>query len=90
MVSPLLDTEAWFHANEMVFVISAVGMSGAENEPEYHISATPVGNGLSLSDRKLAWVAQQFGMEDAEEDNPIIGCAARNLWLPVECREYVH
>jgi len=89
MVSPLLDTEAWFHANEMVFVISAIGISGAEDEPEYHISATFEGN-VALSDRKLAWVAQQFGMEGAEEDNPGVTGYTRNLWLPVECHDYVH
>lgn len=82
--------EPWYHAEHMIFVLSAVEVAttpkGEEDlGPEYHLSMSRAfrSGPERLSRDAARWVLKQFGMEDATEDNHVPHGKVRNWWLPV-------
>lgn len=76
--------EPWIHENGL-FVLSAVEVTDQPDEmplgPLYHVSITR--NSTRATGAEAAWVIEQFGMSDAEEDNHVPGGKVRNFWRPV-------
>lgn len=86
-------TEFWFHAANMLSVITAVEVAndgdGIDKGPEYHISIStpgPDGKPARVSSADALWVLAQFGVDGAEEDNHVPNGAVRNFWRPVADR----
>jgi hypothetical protein len=78
-------TEIWWHGNAGISVISAVEVvkepGKPELGPEYHISVSA--NGQRCTPEQAHWTLQQFGLEDAKEDNHVPSGRVRNYWRPV-------
>jgi hypothetical protein len=83
------DAKVFQHPETGMSVISAVEVvevePGSEHlGPEYHISISKRGQRCDLKEARL--VLQQFGLEDAEEDNHVPNGKVRNFWRPVADR----
>lgn len=80
------EVEAWIHESG-IRVFSSLEVAapepGAEElGPEYHLSMS--GPHMTRVTRQHAlWVLQQFGLEDATEDNHVPHGFVRNFWRPV-------
>ncbi len=81
--------EAWISHSAAIYVLTSVEVvSAQEGEligPEYHISISRASrNGPRRVMRADAlWVLEQFGLEDATEDNHVPHGVVRNFWRPV-------
>lgn len=78
-------TEAWQHTSGL-FVLSAVEVAQPEPGevalgPEYHLSVSLLGRRCSSAD--AVFVLDQFGLNDATEDNHVPSGRVRNFWRPV-------
>lgn len=78
--------EAWWHAQNGLFVLSAVEVTSEPGKPdlgpEYHLSVSKAGN-KRCSSADALWVLAQFDLLDALEDNHVPGGFVRNFWRPV-------
>jgi hypothetical protein len=83
------DGEVFQHPETGMSVISAVEVAEVEPGseelgPEYHISISK--RGQRCTSEEANWVLQQFGLEDAEEDNHVPSGKVRNFWRHVADR----
>ena len=77
--------EAWSHAANGLFVLSAVEKTNEPGKPdlgpEYHISISANGNRCTSAD--ALWALAQFDLVEAKEDNHVPSGRVRNFWRPV-------
>jgi hypothetical protein len=78
-------TETWAHEQCDMWVVSSVEVATDPGQPElgpeYHLSVSAMGE--RCTPEQAAWVLQQFGLEDAREDNHTPGGKVRHFWRPV-------
>lgn len=78
-------TETWAHEQGNIWAITSVEVANDPGQPElgpeYHLSVSAMGE--RCTPEQAAWVLQQFGLEDAREDNHTPDGKVRHFWRPV-------